>query len=97
MGIVRINKDRLQAILNPVPQQVTMRQARLVLLQAGILNDIKTAIAEIEDPIQRQAAEIEWEYATVVDRSSQFVQNLAAGLNLSETDLDNLFTQASKL
>ena len=81
----------------PIPQSVTMRQARLALLNVGLLDDVDAAIASIQDPVQRKAAQIEWEYATSVDRNSEFVQNLAAGLNLSDTDLDNLFTQASEL
>lgn len=46
-----------------IPQSVTMRQARLALLGAGLLDDVNSAIAAIPDPVQRKAAEIEWEYA----------------------------------
>jgi hypothetical protein len=79
------------------PTAVTMRQARLALLQAGLLSQVDTAINSITDPLEKQAAQIEWEYATVVDRNSQFVQNLAAGLELTEEQLDQLFTTASSL
>ena len=71
--------------------------ASLALLGAGLLNDVDTAIAAIPDETQRRAAKIEWEYAQTVDRNSAFTQQLAFVLNLSETDLDNLYTQASKL
>ena len=97
MDIVRINKDRLQAILSPVPQQVTMRQARLALLGAGLLDQVDAAIASIEDPTQRRAAEIEWEYAQTVDRNSPFVQQLSAGLGLTDEQKDQLFRTASQL
>lgn len=80
-----------------VPQFVTMRQARLALLGAGLLDDVDAAITAITDPVQRRAAQIEWEYAQTVDRASAFMQQLAAGLGLTDTQLDDLFTQAAAL
>lgn len=81
----------------PIPQSVTMRQARLALLGAGLLDDVDAAIAAITDPVQRKAAEIEWEYATTVDRDSPFTQQLAQGLGLTTEQKDALFTQAATL
>ena len=81
----------------PVPQSVTMRQARLALLGAGLLGDVDAAIQAIADPVQRKAAEIEWEYAQTVDRDSAFTQQLAGGLDLTNEALDQLFTQAAAL
>lgn len=73
---------------------VTMRQARLALLAAGLLDDVATAIAGIADAGQRQATEIEWEYAQEVRRDHLWVQNLATSMGL---DLDVLFEQAAAL
>jgi hypothetical protein len=73
-----------------VPQAVTMRQARLALLSAGLLDQVNAAIT---DP----AARIEWEYATTVERNSSLVQSLASGLGLTEPQLDDLFTLAATL
>ena len=84
-------------IIPAVPQSVTMRQARLALLHAGLLDDVDAAIAAIPDPAQRKAAEIEWEYANTVERQSAFVQQLAAGLGLSAEQMDDLFVQAAAL
>ncbi len=81
----------------PVITSVTMRQARLALLGAGLLDDVDAAIQAIADPVQRKAAEIEWEYAQTVDRDSAFTQQLAGGLNLTAEQLDSLFTQAAAL
>jgi len=81
----------------PVPARVTMRQARLALLAAGLLDDIDTVIATIPDSTQRRAAQIEWEYAQTVDRTSTFTQQMAAGLALSAEQLDTLFIEAAKL
>ena len=84
-------------IVPVVPQSVTMRQARLALLRAGLLDDVDAAIAAIPDPVQRKAAEIEWEYATVIERNSSLVTSLAAGLGLTAADIDALFEAASRI
>ena len=80
-----------------MPMSVTPRQARLALLQIGKLDAVSAALAAIPDPARRTAAQIEWEYATVIDRNSPLVQSLAAGLNLTDAQLDDLFTQAAGL
>ncbi|ASJ79181.1 hypothetical protein P26059A_0029 [Curvibacter phage P26059A] len=76
------------------PKSVTMRQARLALLEAGYYSSVQTAINAIEDPIIRQASQIEWEYAATVDRNSSFTQGMANALGLTEQDMDNLFMLA---
>lgn len=75
-----------------IPSIVSMRQARLALLQAGLLSTVNAAISAGGD-----ADKIEWEYAADVDRNSPLVQNMKVGLSLSDTDLDNMFTLASTL
>ena len=80
-----------------VPTVVTMRQARLALLQAGLLNQVDVAIAALEDPVQRSAARVEWEYATEVNREYPWVRILAVALELTEQRLDDLFTLAKTL
>ena len=79
-----------------VPQIVTMRQARLALLGAGLLPMVDAAIAALPSP-QREAALIEWDYSSEVHRNRAFVLTLAAALNLSTEQLDSLFTQAATL
>lgn len=81
----------------PVITSVTMRQARLALLAAGLLDDVEEALAAIPDPVQRRAAEIEWEYANVVERQSAFVQQLTDGLGMTPEQVDQLFITASGL
>lgn len=77
------------------PKSVTMRQARLALLEAGHYTAVETAINSIEDPIVKKASQIEWEYAATVDRDSSFTQGMAAALGLTEQDMDNLFMLAA--
>jgi hypothetical protein len=79
-----------------VPQSVTMRQARLALLGAGLLAGVEAAIAALPEP-QKSAALIEWEYAAVVQRSSGLVPMMGTELGLTETQLDDLFVAAAAL
>lgn len=73
-----------------VPQAVSMRQARLALLAAGLLQKVESVIV---DP----AAKIEWDYATEVLRTSGLVPQMATMLGLTDTQIDDLFIAASKL
>ena len=40
---------------------------------------------------------IEWEYATVVERTSPWVEALRPALGMTEQELDNLFVSAANL
>jgi hypothetical protein len=80
-----------------VPTVVTMRQARLALLQSGLLSQVEAALSAIEDPAQRQAVQIEWEYAAEVDMTHPWVQALTVSLGLTEAQIDSLFMTASGL
>lgn len=79
-----------------VPSIVSMRQARLALLQAGKLDDVDAAIAALPSPA-KEAAQIEWEYATEVKRDSQLVTQLAPALGLDDAALNALFIAAAAL
>ena len=76
----------------PVPHSVTMRQARLALLAAGLLDLVETAIAGAGP-----AAKIEWDYATEVQRSAGLVPAMATALGLTDEQIDALFVTASTL
>ena len=79
-----------------VPSAVTMRQARLALLGAGLLDDIDAAINGLPSP-QKEAARIEWEYSQEVQRHNGFVSVLAPMLGLTEAQTDALFIAAAGL
>ena len=80
----------------PVPQSVTMRQARLALHAAGLLTSVNAAIAAMPEP-DRTAAQITWEFAATVDRGFGMVPQLAAALGMTETQIDDLFIAAAQL
>ena len=80
----------------PVPQVVTMRQARLALLEVGKLDAVAPAIASMPSPAKEQA-QIEWEYSTTVERQRPLVLQLGPALGLDSAALDALFIAAEKL
>ena len=75
-----------------VPSSVTMRQARLALLGAGLLDTVETAIAGAGP-----AAAIEWEYTQEVQRASGLVLAMATALGMTDAQIDALFIAAAKL
>lgn len=79
-----------------VPQYVSMRQARLALLGAGMLSAVTAAINALPSP-QKEAAQIEWEYSQEVFRFKPLVLALAPALGLSSAQLDSLFVAAAQL
>jgi len=79
-----------------VPSSVTMRQARLALLQTGLLSQVNTTIANMPSPAG-DAARIEWEFSSVVERNRPLVQSLVGALGITDAQLDDLFILAATL
>ncbi len=74
-----------------IPKTITLRQARLYLLSIELLDDLENIIN------QNRAYQIEWEYANNIERESALVKILGQVLNLDDTAIDNMFTEASKI
>lgn len=79
-----------------VPNSVTMRQARLALLQAGKLQYVINAIQQMQG-IQGEAARIEWEYSSEVKRSQALTVQLALAIGMTSEEMDQLFITAARL
>jgi hypothetical protein len=79
-----------------VPESVTMRQARLALLSAGLLGQVEAIIAAMPGT-EGDAARIEWEYAATVERGNPLFAALAPALGLTDADIDQLFIAAARL
>lgn len=78
----------------PVPS-LTRRQFRLALVTNGFaLADIEALINQIEDDMQRQIIQIEWQDATVFERNNSSLLTIAALMGLSSTQIDELWSQA---
>jgi hypothetical protein len=75
-----------------VPQSITMRQARLALLGAGLLDAVNVGITGMS-----QAAQIEWEYAATVERTNPLIAALASALALTPGQVDALFVAGAAL
>jgi hypothetical protein len=74
-----------------VPASITPRQARLKLLEVGLLDELEAVITT------NRAWQIEWEYATEVKRDSPLIDAVATQAGLTEEQIDQMFKEASKL
>lgn len=83
-------------IQQPVQKVVTMRQARLALLQGGYLTTINAAIAAMPGAAG-DAARIEWEFSSTVERNRPLVAAMASALSLTSAQIDDLFKLAATL
>lgn len=75
-----------------VPQVVTPFQAKAALLQAGLLDTVKAAIASA--PAITQLA---WSDATEFTRDSPTIATMAGALGLTSAQVDALFVAASAI
>lgn len=96
---LQVGVDQAQGIVDlgdapetTVPQVITIRQAKLVLLAAGLLNDVDSAVASAD-----RTTQIEWEYCTEVNRQWPTLITLSSLMGLSGEALDNLFIAGSQL
>ena len=82
-----VNTSQVEKVF-PTPT-VTMRQARLELLNRGLLDDVELAMSGMT-----KAAQIEWEYSVEVKRDYPLVLQIAGALNMTEVDMDLFFENA---
>lgn len=78
---------------NGIPQEVTMRQARLALQAAGKLAAVQTVINGMAEPAKTNT-QIWWEYSGTVVRSQPLVAQLGAAIGLTASGVDDLFKAA---
>jgi hypothetical protein len=81
--------------ISPPPPPViiptlTMRQARLSLLDDGLLDEVEAAITTPENRIW-------WDYSTTVERSHPLVDAVLTALGKTETEIDDMFIAAATL
>ena len=72
-------------------KSITPRQARLKLLEVGLLDELEVIITT------NRAWRIEWEYATEVKRDSPLIDAVASQAGLTDDQVDTMFIEASKL
>lgn len=91
-SILATTQSASQSATPTVPSSVSMKQARLALLEAGFLQTVKDSIAQMSE-----ADQINWEFSVSVKRTDPLTASLATLLGLDEAGVDALFLAASKL
>lgn len=76
----------------PVPQSVTPRQVRLLLLQQGLLANVEAIIAASDKPTQ-----ITWQYASEFRRDDPLLEALSQQLGLTSEQVDGFFIAAAAI
>lgn len=79
-------------------QPLTARQLRLGLIANSItLASVQTIIDGISDPVERETALVEWEYATTFVRLHPLIVQVAAALSLTPEQVDTMWEAALSL
>ena len=77
-----------------VPNKVTIRQAKLALLDFGLLDEVD---AIFQTPNVPQKTKIEWEYANEIERRWVDESGVLSYLGFEKEQVDELFLHASSL
>lgn len=86
-----VQQWELVADVVAVPDSITARQARLVLLNNGFLDEVETLVAS------NRAWQIEWEYASEIERNHALISAMQSQIGLTDAHVDELFIKGSKL
>lgn len=99
-ALSQFNPDYVWAVTYEKPplKPLTRRQFRLAFVMNGFaLADIEALINQIEDDMQRQIIQIEWQDATVFERNNSSLFAMVALMGLSSAQIDELWSQALTL
>lgn len=80
-----------------VPESISRRQAKQLLIQLGQIESIQNIINAVEDPIEKQLLQSWWDDSQTFERHHPTVIEMSSLLGWSEQDLDDMFIEASKL
>ncbi len=80
----------------PVPQSITQRQARIILIRAGYLATVEAAIANMPGA-SGDEARITWEFATEIRRDDPLLVLISGLLSLTEEQIDQMFIDGSTI
>ena len=76
---------------NVVPIKITRLQAKLQLLENGLLDEVEEMVK------QDRRVELYWTDAQSIERNHPILNQMVMALGLTSEQLDNLFIEASKL
>lgn len=80
------------AAMRGVPNSITPRQCRLVLMAQGLLPQVEAMIQQ-----QDEATRITWEYALEFRRDDPLLNALAVNIGLTDEQIDQFFIAAAQL
>jgi hypothetical protein len=93
-----LNQQEIYDRIPKGPTSCTPRQLRLALIQSQIsLSAVQGFIDNIQDPVQKEIAIVEWEYALEINKGHPLVQVIAANLTLTGEEVDDIFALAVTL
>ena len=96
--IRNLSQEEIDQRVPQPPDTCTPRQLRIALIQTGISpSTIEAQIDAISDPIQKEIARAEWEYALEIKKEHPLVGMIAASLNLTEQQVTDIFILAVTL
>lgn len=81
----------------PVPPFVAMWQARAIMIEDDILDDVNAYLAAIPDEKERRVAQAKFEYSNTVRRDDPLAKFVIPQLGKSEAEIDAMFIRAAAL
>ena len=89
--------ETAQPPAQPVPQQVTRAQGKVVLIQMGLWPQVVAFVDAIEDPMQKAIAEVAVYETLHWQRNSPFLNQAADALGITQEQMDALFIAADQV
>lgn len=80
-----------------VPLSVAMWQARTILIEDDMLDDVNAILAAITDEKARKLAQAKFEYSSTVRRDDPLVTQVIPQLGKTEVEIDAMFLRAAGL
>ena len=79
------------------PYTITPRQFRLWLANNSLMSAARAVINGIADPVAKELALIEWDYAVAIERDHPLTLLVATAIGLTSPQIDQAFREASQL
>ena len=79
-----------------VPNEVALWKLRFILSQMSLEQSVTDAINQLPEP-QKTAATYIWNYGNAIDRYSSTVMFIQSHLQMSNSEVDSIFIQASEI
>ena len=90
------NEEKYNQYLKSL-KPLTSRQFRLALLDVGLLDDLETAISNIEDTAEKRRIDIEYTESDKFARTSESVKTMFTLINQTEDQINELWEKALAL